>query len=89
MTTTTHSLTNGVSNFIFSVAGNKGFLTTINEWGVEIEKEEMTVPALRKMWAAALKNGCKRGWTAPLREQPSVFETDDNRWERELALKQD
>ena len=86
MTTTTHSLTNGVSNFIFSIAGDEGTLTTVNEWGVVIQKEVMTVPDLRQMWTAALKNGCKRGWTAPRREQPSGF--DDNHWEAELALKQ-
>lgn len=88
MTITTHSLTNGVSNFIFAISGNEGSLTTVNEWGVVIQKEVMTVSALRQMWTAALKNGCKRGWTAPRREQPSVFEADDNHWEAELALKQ-
>ena len=88
MTTATHTLTNGLQNFIFSVTDMEASLATINEWGVEVEKEIMSVAALRQQWTAALKHGCKRGWTNPRREQPSAFESDDNRWEAELALQQ-
>ena len=88
MLTVTHTLTNGVQNFIFSVTDTEASLTEINEWGVEVEKEIMSVAALRQWWTAALKHGCKRGWTNPRREHPSAFESDDNRWEHELALHQ-
>jgi hypothetical protein len=89
MTTATHVLTNGESNFIFTVNGSEGVLTTINQFGAEIEKEIMTVEELRQWWKAAFKHGCKRGWTNPVRVEPSAFEQiDDNHWEYELALAQ-
>lgn len=86
MTTATHTLTNGVQNFIFTVSGSEAILTTISQFGAEVEKEVMTVAALRAQWTAALKHGCKRGWTNPIRTQPSAF--DENCWEAELALAQ-
>ena len=89
MTTATHILTNGVSNFLFTVSGNVGTLTTVNEFGALIQKETMSVSALRDQWKAALKHGCKRGYINPRRVQPSAFDReDDNRWEAELALLQ-
>jgi len=87
MTIATHSLTNGKNNFLFTVNGSEGTLITINQFGAEIEKEVMTVEELRQLWKAAVKHGCKRGWTNLLRAEPSAFEQiDDNRWEYELAL---
>lgn len=77
MTTATHTLTNGAENFIFSVSDTEATLTTINQFGAETDKEVTTVEELRSLWLAALKHGCKRGWTNPIRIQPSAFDNEE------------
>ena len=88
MTTATHSLTNGLQNFIFTVTDFDASLVVINEWGQETHKEVMSVQELRRQWAAAIKHCCHRGWTNPRRSQPSAFDADDNRWEAQMAFQE-
>ena len=86
MTTATHTLTNGLQNFIFEVTADVCLIKFVNCFGVITETMEFTIEEGRKQWKLALDCGCKRGYTNPRRPEPSAF--DDNRWEAELALAQ-
>lgn len=66
--TAIHTLTNGIENYQFEIAGDKTILTTINAAigrnGGLIAREEITTTEARKMWAyATTKGGCTEGWT--------------------------
>ena len=67
MTTTTHTLTNGIENYQFQIDGETAILTTIDAAigrnGGLLAKEEITAAEARKMWAYGLKHGCTEGWT--------------------------
>ena len=65
--TATHTLTNGIENFLFEIRGDVTILTTIDAAigrnGGLLAKEEITTAEARKMWAYGLKHGCTEGWT--------------------------
>jgi hypothetical protein len=86
MTTATHTLTNGLQNFIFEVTEDVCLIKFVNCFGAITETMEFTIEEGRKQWKLALDCGCERGYTNPRRSEPSAF--DDNRWEEELALAQ-
>jgi len=73
MTTSTHTLTNGLQNFIFEVAGDTCLIKFVNCFGAITETMEFTVAEGRKQWKLALDCGCKRGYTNPRRPEPSAF----------------
>jgi len=76
MTTTIHSLTNGVENYLFEITGDIATLTTVNAAigrnGGLLAKEEITTAEARKMWAYGLKHGCVEGWTEPSVADPEA-----------------
>ena len=72
MTTATHTLTNGAQNFIFEIS-DVALIKFVNEFGAITETMEFTIEEGRKQWKLALSCGCKRGYTNPLRPEPSAF----------------
>jgi hypothetical protein len=73
MTTATHSLTDGLNNFIFEVTADVCLIKFVNCFGAITETMECTVEEGRKHWALALRQGNKRGYTNPRRPEPSAF----------------
>ena len=73
MTTATHTLTNGLQNFIFEVSADTCVIKFVNAFGAITETMEFTVEEGRKQWKLALGCGCTRGYTNPRRPEPSAF----------------
>ena len=66
MTTTTHTITNGESNWLFRISGDTATVIQVLPWGVtKIEDKITTAKQARKFWTTALEFGCTKGW-APL-----------------------
>ena len=73
MTTATHTLTDGLNNFIFEVSAKNCSIKFVNCFGAITETMEFTVEEGRKQWKLALACGNKRGYTNPRRSEPSAF----------------
>jgi hypothetical protein len=73
MTTATHTLTDGLNNFIFEVSDDTCLIKFVNCFGAITETMQLTVEKGRKQWSLALRMGNKRGYTNPRRPEPSAF----------------
>ena len=73
MTTATHTLTDGLNNFIFEVSAENCLIKFVNCFGAITDTMEFTVEGGRRQWKLALACGSKRGYTNPLRPEPSAF----------------
>ncbi len=73
MTTATHTLTDGLNNFIFEVSTDICLIKFVNCFGAITETMEFTVEEGRKQWKLALACGNKRGYSLPRRPEPSLF----------------
>ena len=62
--TTTHTITNGESNWLFRISGDVATVIQVCNWGVtKTEDKISTTKQARKFWATALEFGCTKGWT--------------------------
>lgn len=73
MTIATHTLTDGLNNFIFEVTPDVCLIKFVNCFGAITETMELTIQEGRKQWQLALRMGNKRGYTNPRRPEPSAF----------------
>jgi hypothetical protein len=73
MTIATHTLTDGLNNFIFEVSDETCLIKFVNCFGAITETMQFTVEEGRKQWKLALACGNKRGYTNPRRPEPSAF----------------
>lgn len=73
MATATHTLTDGLNNFIFEVSADACLIKFVNCFGAITETMEFTIAEGRKQWKLALDCGNKRGYTKPRRPEPSAF----------------
>ena len=64
MTNTTHTITDGVGNWLFRISGDAATVIQVLPWGAtKIEDKITTTKQARKFEATLLGSDCTKGWT--------------------------